>query len=137
MLDPGPAPAPRAPAVDPLELVRKIAEAAWDKKARKMVALDVRELAGYTDYFVICSGNNDRQVVAIAKNVEEVLRRDLKTKPVAVEGKREGRWVIADFGDVILHVFQEPVREFYALDKLWVDAPKVELEEPEWVRLGE
>ena len=81
------------------------------------------------DYFVICSGNSDRQVQSIAQGIEEACRAQ-GVKPFAVEGTGRGHWVLMDFSDVIVHVFYRPVREFYDLDGLWGDAPRAELPEP-------
>ena len=102
------------------------ARAALDHKAVDLVILEVKNLSSFTDYFVICSGNSDRQVQAIAAHIEEKLGEG-KIRPLSVEGKREGRWVLLDYGDVVIHVFYQPVREFYDLERLWSDAPRIEL----------
>lgn len=91
--------------------------------------LEVKKLSSFTDYFVICSGNSDRQVQAIAGHIEEKLKEG-NVRPLSVEGKREGRWVLLDYGDVVIHVFYQPVREFYDLERLWSDAPRIELPQP-------
>ncbi len=80
-----------------------------------------------TDYFVICSGRNDRQVKTIAEEVEDQLREELKIKPIGREGVREARWILLDFGDVVVHIFQPDERDFYRLERLWSDAPRLEL----------
>jgi ribosome-associated protein len=105
------------------------ARAASDKKAEDIVVLDVAALLVVTDYFVICTGRNDRQVKTIADAIEERLRVDLGVKPIGREGVREGRWVLLDFGDVVVHIFQPEEREFYRLEKLWSDAPRLALPE--------
>lgn len=105
------------------------AEAASDKRAADIVALDVAELLVVTDYFVICTGNTDIQVRAIADAVEDRLREDAGVKPIGREGVEEGKWVLLDFGDLVLHVFQPQEREFYRLEKLWADAPRLALPE--------
>ncbi len=102
------------------------ARAALDHKAVDLVILEVMKLSSFTDYFVICSGNSDRQVQAIAAHIEEKLGQG-GIRPLSIEGKREGRWVLLDYGDVVIHVFYQPVREFYDLERLWSDAPRIEI----------
>ncbi len=99
------------------------AEAALDKKAADLVILDVRDHTSLADYFVIASGRSDTQVRALAEHIEEVCRK-AKYRPLAVEGLRHGQWVLLDFGDVVVHVFYAPVREFYDLERLWSQAPR-------------
>ena len=102
------------------------ARAALDHKAIDLVILEVKNLSSFTDYFLICSGNSDRQVQAIANHMEETLGKQ-GFPPLGIEGKREGRWILLDYGDVVIHIFYQPVREFYDLERLWVDAPRVEI----------
>ncbi len=109
------------------------AEAAADKLARRVVAFDVSEQLVITDTFLVCSASNDRQVRAIVDAVEERLR-ELDTKPVRREGEREGRWVLLDYIDIVVHVQHEEEREFYALERIWRDCPLIEL--PEAVTAG-
>ncbi len=97
-----------------------------DRKAVDPVILEVRNFSSFTDYFVICSGNSDRQVQALASHMEERLAEE-DIRPLGIEGKREGRWVLLDYGDVIVHIFYQPVREFYDLERLWSEAPRMEL----------
>ena len=104
------------------------ARAAAEKQARDVAVLEVKDLIAITDYFVICSGANDRQVKTIAEEVERALREH-GVKPVRREGEREGRWVLLDFVDLVAHVFNEQDREYYGLDRLWADAPPVAWEE--------
>jgi ribosome-associated protein len=104
------------------------ARAAADKKASDIRILEVRELLVITDYFVICSGVTDRQVRTILQEVAKVLA-DLGLKPVRREGERDLRWVLLDFGDVVVHIFTQAERDFYELERLWADAPVVEWEE--------
>jgi ribosome-associated protein len=99
------------------------AEAALDKKGTDLVVLDVREHTSIADYFVIVSGRSDTQVRSIAEHVEDVCRKSGYRK-LAVEGLRHGQWVLLDFGDVVVHVFYAPVREFYDLERLWSEAPR-------------
>jgi ribosome-associated protein len=103
--------------------------AALEKKASNLSVLCVRDLTSIADYFVICSGRSDRQVQSIAQGIEESQLAS-GVKPFAVEGAGRGHWVLMDFSDVIVHIFYEPVREFYDLEGLWVDAPRAKLPEP-------
>lgn len=105
------------------------AEAASDKKATDIVAIDVAELLVVTDYFVICTANTNIQVRAVADAIEEKLRVDGGIKPIGREGLDEARWVLLDFADLVIHVFQPDEREFYRLEKLWSDAPRLPLPE--------
>ena len=100
--------------------------AAGDKKAVEMVVLDLREVASFTDYFLITSGTNVRQVQAIADEVVEQLKKR-GTRPARVEGYNTAEWVLVDYGDFILHVFEDKARRFYDLERLWRDAKRVPL----------
>ena len=120
----------------PLDLYIK---AILSKKAVNVVALDVAEMTSYADVFIICSGRSNRQVNAIAESIKTELKKH-KIKPLSVEGTKDGHWVLLDYGHVIIHVFYEPVREFYDLEGLWVDAKRIvtptlkkrkEVEEPQ------
>ena len=102
-----------------------LVKAALEKKANKLVVLDVRGLTSYTDYIVICSGDSSRQVQAIAENVETVLKRD-RILPLGIEGMRECNWILMDYNDIVFHVFSEPVRIFYDLEGIYPDAPRFE-----------
>ncbi len=102
---------------------------ALEKKAHDVVVLDVGKLTSLADYFVICSGRSDTQVQAIAQSIEANLREH-GLRPQSVEGASRGQWVIMDYADVIVHVFVDPVREFYDLDRLWARAPRLTLPEP-------
>ena len=108
------------------DLVRTAAIAAADKKATDITALNVGETLVVTDYFLIATGANDRQVHAIAESVEDALR-EAGVKPIGTEGEKELKWVLLDYGDFVVHVFQASEREFYRLEKLWSDAPRVDL----------
>jgi ribosome-associated protein len=107
-------------------LVVAAARAAADKKAADILAIEVGPLLVVTDYFLIATGASDRQVGAIADAVEGALR-DLGSRPIGREGERELKWVLLDYGDFVVHVFQPAEREFYRLEKLWSDAPRMEL----------
>lgn len=111
----------------PQELAIIAAEAASEKKAEDVVALDVSELLVVTEYFVIATGRTNVQVRAIADEVEEQLRVKGGVKPIGREGVGEDKWVLLDYGDLVMHVFQPQEREFYRLEKLWGDAPRLEL----------
>lgn len=100
---------------------------ALDKKAFNLRVLEVAGLSTLTDYLVLVSGRSDRQVQAIAEAVRVGLKNEHATPPLATEGTREGRWILLDYGDVMVHIFQEPVREFYDLDGLWREAALVPL----------
>ena len=99
-------------------------QAAANKKAENMKILDLGKISSFTDYFVVCSGQSDRQVQAIADSIVIQLKED-GFRPISVEGYREGRWVVVDFGDVVIHVFLDALREYYDIEKLWHDARKV------------
>ena len=115
--------------IDAREKAVLLSRFALDRKAYDLVVLEVRELTSIADYFIVCSGRSDRQVQSIAQGIEESLRGK-GTRPQAVEGVARGQWVLMDFADVIVHVFYQPVREFYDLEGLWIDAPRVDLPEP-------
>lgn len=99
-------------------------------KAFDLVVLDLRGLTSFADIFIICSGRSHRQVSAIAEFVEQNLK-DEGIRPLGIEGLREGHWVLMDYGDVVIHVFYEPVRTFYDLEGLWSDARRIEQSEIE------
>jgi ribosome-associated protein len=120
-------PRPEDPKVKALAL--KAWDAALEKKCLDPVLLDVRALASYTDYILIVSGRSDRQVQSIGEGVRETLRQE-GARPMGSEGLKDGQWSLLDFGDLIVHVFYHPVREFYDLEGLWADAPRVPLEVP-------
>ena len=112
---------------DARELALVAANAAADKKASDVIVLDVSDQLVITDCFVIASAPNERQVGAIVDNVEEKMR-DAGTKPVRREGAREGRWVLLDFVDVVVHVQHADERAFYGLERLWKDCPRIEFD---------
>jgi ribosome-associated protein len=110
-----------------LRLAKVAALAAEDKLAEHVVAIDVSDQLPLTDVFVIASAPTERQVGAIVDEVEDKLREQ-GAKPIRREGEREGRWVLIDFGDIVVHVQHEEEREFYALERLWKDCPEVDLD---------
>ncbi len=109
-----------------LQLIEVAARAASDKLAQNIVAFDVSEQLAITDAFLLCSASNDRQVMAIVDEIEEKLR-EVGAGPPRREGHREGRWVLLDYADIVVHVQHEEEREFYALERLWRDCPMIEL----------
>jgi ribosome-associated protein len=115
----GPAENPRAQA-----LARKIAQLVVDKKAKDVLILDVRGMTSYADYFVIASGESDRQVSAMADNVLAEMKKAENLRPIGHEGTETGQWVLIDYGEVVAHLFYEEVRAFYDLEGLWADAAR-------------
>ena len=109
-----------------LDLARAAATAASDKLATTITGIDVSDQLALTDVFVIVSAESERQVGSIVDEVEDVLR-EKGAKPVRREGQREGRWVLIDFGDIVVHVQHDEEREFYELERLWKDCPAIEL----------
>lgn len=103
------------------------ARAAEDKKAKDIMVQEVRELIGVTDYFVIVSASNPRQVDAIIGEIEDVLRENFGMKPENRELSNDGSWSLLDYGDIVVHVFQEDTREYYRLESLWNEAPILDL----------
>ena len=102
------------------------ARAAIDKKAENVKILDLTDLSGFTEYFVVCSGISTRQVQAIANSVEHVMD-STGHGALSLEGYNEGRWVLLDFGDVVVHVFLDVLRDYYDLESLWANAPRVKI----------
>ncbi len=111
------------------EVAVAAAAAAAAKQADDVAILDVHGLIVITDFFVICSGTTERQVKTIVEEVERALR-ELDRKPIRREGETEGRWVLLDYVDVVVHVFVDQERAYYDLERLWGDAPRLDLEEP-------
>ena len=109
-----------------VELVHAAARAASDKLATDLLAFDVSDQLAITDAFLLVSGSNDRQVKAIVDEVEDRLR-EIGAKPERREGERDGRWVLIDYGEVVVHVQHQEEREFYALERLWRDCPTIAL----------
>jgi ribosome-associated protein len=116
------------PALDSLEQARHIAALAQEKLAEDVVILDMRPVCSFTDYFVIATGRNPRQTAAIWDEVHGRMKHDHGLLPRTSDGTTEGTWVLADYLDVVLHVFTPESREFYKLEELWNDVPAVELE---------
>jgi ribosome-associated protein len=112
-----------------LDLAKVAALAADDKLATTITGIDVSEQLALTDIFVIVSAANDRQVGAVVDEIEDRLR-EAGAKPVRREGERDGRWVLIDYGDIVVHVQHDEERDFYELERLWKDCPEIELGVP-------
>jgi ribosome-associated protein len=125
-------PTPSA-SLNPERILADIGELASDRKAENVVAIDLRGMVGYADYLLICSGRSDRQ----AKGIHDAIHQGMKERhallPRRVEGFTEGRWILIDYLDVVVHVFTPDTREHYRLEQLWGEAPKVELPAAELV----
>ena len=107
--------------------VKLAIQCASDKKAFDMIALDLRGIASFTEFFIIASGSNQRQVQAIADEINEQLKKQLSARAFRIEGYASGEWVLLDYGDFIVHIFNSEAREFYDLARLWLDARRVEI----------
>jgi ribosome-associated protein len=100
---------------------------AQEKKGIDIKGLDLREIATFTEHFIIVTGSNQRQVQAIADEISETLKQDLSARPVRIEGYRSAEWVLLDYGDFIVHIFDKNARDFYDLERLWLDAKHIEI----------
>jgi ribosome-associated protein len=123
-------PLPKEPATNEIaeldERIRTAIHAAGEKKAIDIVVLDLREIATFTDYFVIASGTNERQVQAISDGVVDTLKK-AGTPAARVEGYKTAEWILLDYGDFVVHVFDDKARKFYDLERLWRESKRVEL----------
>lgn len=108
-----------------IEMAKKCAHAADEKKASDILILDVSKLTSYADYFVICSAESERQVQAIVNNVQDEMLK-LEHKPYSVEGLESSSWILVDFGNIIFHCFTQSAREYYDLEGLWIDSKKID-----------
>ena len=113
-------------AADPLTMVHRIVEACEDVKGKDVAVLDVRRVSDVSDYFIVVSARSDRQVQGLTNRVIEQLSH-LDVHPISVEGYEDAQWVLMDFGDVVVHVFYEPVRDFYDLESLWMRAKRLDI----------
>lgn len=113
-----------AVSVDIPDRVRTAVAALQDRQALGLLVLDLEEISDFTEFFLLCSGTSERQVRAIADGVREKLAAE-GSKPLHVEGHEHGQWILMDYGDFLVHVFSEPMREYYRLESLWADAPDV------------
>ncbi len=107
------------------EEVRISIKAGLAKKGEGVLVLDMREVSSFTDYFIIMNGNSTRQNVALYENIEHDLRK-VSLRPLSIEGREHGEWILMDYGSFIVHVFSKQTRDYYSLEKLWGDAPKLE-----------
>jgi ribosome-associated protein len=112
--------------LEPEEAVRLAAFAAGEKKADDLVILDLREVASFTEFFLICNGSNAKQVQAISYSIEDTLRKSGK-RPMHIEGYTSAEWILLDYGDFLVHIFSASARRFYDLERLWRDAKRVEV----------
>jgi ribosome-associated protein len=115
--------------ITPRQLALLAAEVCDEKKAKEIVVLDVRKITSISDYFIVCSTSNERQARAIADDMR-VRMKDLGKREMGVEGLEDARWVLQDFGDIVLHIFHESQREFYDIEGLWADAKQVRWKKP-------
>ena len=115
--------------LDYIDKAKLIVETALERNAQDPVVLEIRELTSFADAFVLLTGGSDRQVRAIADQIEKKLK-EVGSPPLGIEGLRQGRWVLLDCNEVVVHVFEAEVRELYALERLWSDAPVLDLELP-------
>jgi ribosome-associated protein len=116
----------KLPLIHGQELAQTVASLAWQKKAEEIVILDLRGLSNFTDYFVICSGTSKPHLKAIRTEVKTRLREDSSVSARSVDGEPESQWMVLDYGDVIVHIFHRSRRDFFALEDLWSDAPRIE-----------
>lgn len=122
------APKPKAKARPRLpKAVTTAIEAAQDRKAVDIVVLDLRKAGGFTDYFVICTGNNARQITAIADAVRDTLKKELGERPTLAEGVDRSEWILLDYFNFVVHVFSRECRTFYGLERLWGAAERIEI----------
>jgi ribosome-associated protein len=119
-----PAAAKRKPSARMPKAVTAAVRAALDKKAEDVVVLDLRKAGGFTDYFVLCTGANPRQIQAISDSIEETLKRDLGERPAVVEGVEKSEWILLDYFNFVVHVFSRDTRSFYGLERLWGSAER-------------
>ncbi len=107
--------------------VKLAVSCASEKKAFDLIAIDLREIASFTEFFIIASGANVRQVQAISDEITEKLKEQLNSRVIRIEGYQTGEWILLDYGDFIVHIFEQKAREFYDLERLWRDAKRVEI----------
>jgi ribosome-associated protein len=124
------APKPKPAAARLSKEVGAVVKAALDKKAEDLVVLDLRTSGGFTDFFIICTGGNARQISAIADSVREVLKKDFDERPALAEGIDRSEWVLLDYFDFVVHIFSRDCRAFYGLERLWGNAERHEFSDP-------
>lgn len=113
----------------PLDIAKVAAQAAADKKATRIVLQDLRGLSDVCQFQLICSGGNERQTQAICQGIEDAMRETHGIKPVVVEGKQSGHWILVDFGSTIIHVFLDSIRDYYAIEGIWAKAKMLNVAE--------
>ncbi len=113
--------------IDSEQLARLCAHYAAEKKAEDIIAIDLRGISGFTDFFVICSGTSEPHLKAIAGELHDGLKKDHQVTPMAVDGFPTSQWIVADYSDVVVHIFHHEKRGFYSLEDLWSDAPRLKL----------
>ena len=101
--------------------------AALEKKAKNIIILNMQKVTSFADYSIVCSGNSDRQVQSIAQAIEENMKKN-GFLPLGIEGEKTAQWILMDYADIIVHVFYEPVRDLYDMERLWSDAPRMEID---------
>ena len=114
--------------LDPRQLALQCVNAALERKAEDLVILSVKDISSFADYFVICSGNSARQIESLAEHIGHRLK-ETGVLPLGIEGEGSGSWILMDYGDVVIHIFYRPVREFYDIEGLWADAPMMIIDE--------
>ena len=111
--------------LDPV--VQLAVRSASEKKASDLLVMDLRQIASFAEFFIIATGANQRQVQAVSDEIEEQLKKQLSTRPIRIEGYSSAEWILMDYGDFIVHIFNKEAREFYDLERLWRDGGKVAL----------
>lgn len=111
-----------------IETIKAIAEASLDKKATRIITLDVSEISDVCDYQFICSGRNEMQTKAIAQSIQGSLKKDLNLRVNKIEGLTSGHWILMDYGNVNVHIFYEPLRDYYAIESIWGDAKFIDIQ---------
>lgn len=122
--------------MDSIEYVNIVAQEISDTKGQDLKILDLRPIVSFTDYFVLATGNSDRHVQALADKVRLRLKKEYQLLPLTFEGYDQGQWVLLDYGDFVVHLFQPDFRDYYALDEFWHDAPQVAWRENKTVAQG-
>jgi ribosome-associated protein len=112
-----------------LELALAAARTATENRGRDVMVLDMRELTPIFDYFVLATGSSNRQLHAMSEQIDDVLEKELHEPRLNIEGYQESRWILLDYGSIVIHLFDQPTREFYALEQLWSGAKQIELPE--------
>lgn len=110
-----------------LEKAQEIVKILDKKKGRDIQLLEIRNLSTLGDYFILASGNSNTQVKALSDDVDDEMNKQFKVNPLRIEGQQAAQWILMDYGDVMVHVFQDEARSFYDLERLWSDAPKVDI----------